>query len=111
MSHVQKQKQKREPKQISNSKDLYATHCQYLNKQIEHITISKETKNMFFFKTKNGKTVLSWFPFFMVSKDKPKQTTAIEKKKLPKGTQLPEIINCIMLIAFNYCTSFVLRIS
>ena len=90
MSHVQKQKQKREPKQISNSKDLYATHCQYLNKQIEHITKSKQTKNMIFFKQKRGKTsypgsLSSWSQ--RTNRSKQQQLT---KKNYPKAHNYPK---------------------
>ena len=49
VTHAKTKHKKREPKQISNRKDFYVTHCQYLNKQIEHITKSKETKNKIFF--------------------------------------------------------------
>ena len=90
VTHAKTKHKKREPKQISNRKDFYVTHFQYLNKQLEHENQIKRNKNMIFcfetknmifcFKTKNGKIVLSWFPFFMVSKDKPKQTIAIDKK-------------------------------
>ena len=85
-----KTKIKKRIKHISNSNDFYETQCPYPNKQIEHITKSKQTKNMIFFKQKRGKTsypgsLSSWSQ--RTNRSKQQQLT---KKNYPKAHNYPK---------------------